>query len=170
LLDLMQREQLGADDIASVITRVHQGAIDVLGRVVVPQTVHQAKFSMGTVLGLIALYGKAGLTEFHAHALTDPRVGQFREKVSMMLDAQVDDAYPARWLGRVEVNTRDGRTLHGAIDEPKGDPGNTLSRAELEDKFRRLVQFSGARSADEAGALIDKVWRLRKLDSLAELA
>src|SRR5690606_34329234 len=29
LLDLMQREQLGADDIASVITRVHQGAIDV---------------------------------------------------------------------------------------------------------------------------------------------
>ncbi len=170
LLDLMQREQLGADDIASVITRVHQGAIDVLGRVVVPQTVHQAKFSMGTVLGLIALYGKAGLTEFHTHALTDPRVGQFREKVSMMLDAQVDDAYPARWLGRVEVNTRDGRTLHGAIDEPKGDPGNTLSRAELEDKFRRLVQFSGARSADEVGALIDKVWRLRKLDSLAELA
>src|SRR5690606_10742819 len=56
LLDLRQREQLGADDIASVITRVHQGAIDVLGRVVVPQTVHQAKFSMGTVLGLIALY------------------------------------------------------------------------------------------------------------------
>ena len=170
LLALMQGEQLGADDIASVITRVHQGAIDVLGRVVEPQTVHQAKFSMGTVLGLIAVYGKAGLTEFHTYALTDPRVGQFREKVSMMLDAQVDDAYPARWLGRVEVNTRDGRTLHGAIDEPKGDPGNTLSRDELADKFRRLVQFSGARSADEAGALINKVWRLRELDSLAELA
>src|SRR5690606_21306982 len=169
LLDLMQREQLGADDIASVITRVHQGAIDVLGRVVVPQTVHQAKFSMGTVLGLIALYGKAGLTEFHTHALTDPRVGQFREKVSMMLDAQVDDAYPARWLGRVEVNTRDGRTLHGAIDEPKGDPGNTLSRAELEDKVRRLVQFSGARSADEAQALIEQVWRLREIDDLNAL-
>ena len=170
LLDLMQREQLQADDITSVITRVHQGAIDVLGRVVVPQTVHQAKFSMGTVLGLIALYGKAGLTEFHTHALTDPRVGAFREKVSMMLDAQVDDAYPARWLGRVEVNTRDGRNLHGAIDEPKGDPGNTLSREELEDKFRRLVAFSGARSSDEAGALIDRVWRLREASQLNDLA
>ncbi|MBE7928478.1 MmgE/PrpD family protein [Pseudomonas saudiphocaensis] len=170
LLDLMQREQLQADYITSVITRVHQGAIDVLGRVVVPQTVHQAKFSMGTVLGLIVLYGKAGLTEFHTHALTDPRVGAFREKVSMMLDAQVDHAYPARWLGRVEVNTRDGRTLHGAIDEPKGDPGNTLSREELEDKFRRLVAFSGARSADEAGALIDRVWRLREASQLNDLA
>src|SRR5690606_7183428 len=132
LLDLMQRERLKADDISSVTTRVHQCGIDGLGRELVRQSEHQATFSMGPVLGLIAVYGKAGLTEFHTHALTDPRVGEFREKVSMMLDAQVDDAYPARWLGRVEVKIKDGRTLHGAIDESKGDPGNTLSRAELE--------------------------------------
>lgn len=170
LLALMQRENLTADEIARVTTRVHQGAIDVLGRVVVPQTVHQAKFSMGTVLGLIALYGKAGLTEFHTHALTDPRVGQFREKVSMVLDPEVDGAYPQRWLGRVEVVTVDGRTLTAAVDDPKGDPGNTLSRAELEDKFRRLLVFSGARSDDEAGVLIDRCWRLRQLTDLSELA
>ncbi|HTO18915.1 MAG TPA: MmgE/PrpD family protein [Pseudomonas sp.] len=170
LLALMQRENLTADEIARVTTRVHQGAIDVLGRVVVPQTVHQAKFSMGTVLGLIALYGKAGLTEFHTHALTDPRVGQFRDKVSMRLDPEVDGAYPQRWLGRVEVVTVDGRTLTAAVDDPKGDPGNTLSRAELEDKFRRLVAFSGARSAAEAGVLIDRVWRLRDTYDLGGLA
>lgn len=170
LLLLMQRENLTADEIARVTTRVHQGAIDVLGRVVVPQTVHQAKFSMGTVLGLIALYGKAGLTEFHTHALTDPRVGEFREKVSLVLDPEVDGAYPQRWLGRVEVVTVDGRTLSAAVDEPKGDPGNTLSRAELEDKFRRLVAFSGARSDDEAGVLIERVWRLRETYDLGGLA
>ncbi len=170
LLDLMQREKLTAENIASVTAHVHQGAIDVLGRVVVPQSVQQAKFSMGTVLGLIALYGKAGLPEFHTHALSDPRVGQFREKVSMTLDPEVDGAYPARWLGRIGVTTTDGRTLRGAIDEPKGDPGNTLSRAELEDKFQRLVQFSGARSADEAGVLIDKVWRLRETEDLSGFA
>jgi 2-methylcitrate dehydratase PrpD len=170
LLALMQRENLTADEIATVTTRVHQGAIDVLGRVQVPQTVHQAKFSMGTVLGLIALYGKAGLAEFHTHALTDPRVGQFREKVSMLLDPEVDGAYPQRWLGRVEVVTVDGRTLTAAVDDPKGDPGNTLSRAELEDKFRRLVAFSGARSAAEAGVLIDRVWRLRDTYDLGGLA
>ena len=166
----MRREGLKADDIAAVTARVHQGAIDVLGRVVVPQTVHQAKFSMGTVLGLIALYGKAGLTEFHTHALSDPRVGQFRERVSMTLDPEVDGAYPARWLGRVEVTTLNNRTLHGAIDEPKGDPGNTLSRADLKDKFRRLVQFAGVRSDNEAGELIDQVWRLRELQRLDALA
>ncbi|XXF07092.1 MmgE/PrpD family protein [Pseudomonas sp. D2-3] len=170
LLDLMWREGLRHDDIAKVITHVHQGAIDVLGRVLVPQTVHQAKFSMGTVLGLIAVHGKAQLTEFESLSLTDADVAAFRDKVSMRLDPEVDGAYPARWLGRVEVLTTDGRTLHGAIDEPKGDPGNSLSRMELEDKFRRLLAFAGKRSSDEAGELIARVWRLRQTDDLSHLA
>ncbi|MNR07732.1 hypothetical protein D3C85_1238620 [compost metagenome] len=47
------------------------------------------------------------------------------------------------------------------MDLPKGDPDNTLSRAELEDKFRRLLAFAGALDADRAGVLIERVWRLR---------
>lgn len=166
LLGLMQREGLKHGDIARVTTRVHQGAIDVLGRVVVPQTVHQAKFSMGTVLGLIAVHGKAGLVEFEEFSLSDAEVSAFREKVSMQLDAEVDGAYPRRWLGRVDVLTTDGRQLHGAIDEPKGDPGNGLSRAELEDKFRRLLAFAGQRSEAEADRLVQASWRLHELPEL----
>ena len=167
LLDVMQREGLSAAQISQVQTHVHQGAIDVLGRVTVPATVHQAKFSMGTVLGLIAVHGKAGLPEFHELALTDPAVAAFRDKVSMTLDPEVDSAYPQRWLGRVTVTTTDGRTLRGAIDEPKGDPGNTLSRAELADKFQRLAQFSGARTPAQARGLIEQVWNLRTTASMA---
>ncbi|MFV3415033.1 MmgE/PrpD family protein [Pseudomonas nitroreducens] len=166
LLGLMQREGLKHGDIVKVTTRVHQGAIDVLGRVVVPQTVHQAKFSMGTVLGLIAVHGKAGLVEFEEFSLSDTEVSAFREKVSMQLDPEVDGAYPQRWLGRVDVLTTDGRQLHGAIDEPKGDPGNGLSRAELEDKFRRLLAFAGQRSEAEADRLVQASWRLHQLPNL----
>ncbi|XMB51660.1 MmgE/PrpD family protein [Pseudomonas fluorescens] len=167
LLAVMQREGLSAAQISQVRTHVHQGAIDVLGRVTVPATVHQAKFSMGTVLGLIAVHGKAGLPEFHDLALTDPAVAAFRDKVSMSLDPEVDSAYPQRWLGRVTVTTTDGRTLRGAIDEPKGDPGNTLSRAELADKFQRLAHFSGARTPTQARGLIEQVWNLRTTASMA---
>lgn len=167
LLAVMQREGLSAAQISQVRTHVHQGALDVLGRVTVPATVHQAKFSMGTVLGLIAVHGKAGLPEFHELALTDPAVAAFRDKVSMTLDPEVDSAYPQRWLGRVTVTTTDGRTLRGAIDEPKGDPGNTLSRAELADKFQRLAHFSGARTPTQARGLIEQVWNLRTTASMA---
>nr|WP_132712385.1 MmgE/PrpD family protein [Pseudomonas aeruginosa] len=169
LLALMQREGLDHSQIAAVTARVHQGAIDVLGRVVEPQTVHQAKFSMGTVLGLIAVYGKAGLGEFHRHALSDPRVAAFRERVEMRLDPEVDAAYPQRWLGRVEVLDRQGRRHTAAIDEPKGDPGNTLSRDELADKFRRLLAFSGAATDAEAEILIQRAWGLRQAPSVAPL-
>ncbi len=169
LLALMQREGLDHSQIAAVTARVHQGAIDVLGRVVEPQTVHQAKFSMGTVLGLIAVYGKAGLGEFHRHVLSDPRVAAFRERVEMRLDPDVDAAYPQRWLGRVEVLDRQGRRHTAAIDEPKGDPGNTLSRDELADKFRRLLAFSGAATDAEAEILIQRAWGLRQAPSVTPL-
>ncbi|WP_282370848.1 MmgE/PrpD family protein [Pseudomonas sp. PS02290] len=169
LLHLMQREGLRHEQIAKVVTRVHQGAIDVLGRVDVPQTVHQAKFSMGAVLGLIAVHGSAQLIEFRDLALTDADVAAFREKVTMELDPEVDGAYPARWLGRVIVTTTDGRTLSAGIDEPKGDPGNTLSRPELEDKFQRLLAFSGARTVEQGAALIQRVWQLRDAQDLADL-
>ena len=88
----------------------------------------------------------------------------------MQLDPEVDGAYPQRWLGRVEVTTTDGRTLHGSIDEPKGDPGNTLNRAELEDKFRRLVAFSGACDADRAGVLVARVWQLREQADMSKVS
>ncbi len=159
LLSLMEQEHLSHDQIARVTARVHQGAIDVLGQVVEPTSVHQAKFSMGTVLGLIAVRGSAGLDDFEG-ALDDARVSSFRERVRMVLDDEVDAAYPRRWLGRVEVETVDGRTLRGRVDVPKGDPGNSLSRLELEQKVLRLARFSGGATDAEAKAAIERVWRL----------
>jgi len=147
LLLLMRQQGLRAGDIAHVTAHVHQGAIDVLGPVVEPVTVHQAKFSMGTVLGLIAIFQHAGVNEFES-SFNDPRVAAFNKKVSMALDEEVDRAYPARWIGKVSVRTTDGRVLTARVDEPKGDPGNTLTRAELEEKALRLARFSDA--ADEA--------------------
>jgi hypothetical protein len=42
---VIKREQIAPDDIETVVTHVHQAAIDVLGTVTHPQTVHQAKFA-----------------------------------------------------------------------------------------------------------------------------
>ena len=159
LLALMHEHALRADAVARVTAQVHQGAIDVLGPVVDPQTVHQAKFSMGTVLALVAQYGQAGLAEFDAH-WRDPAVVALREKVQMQLDVEVDAAYPARWIGKVIVETTDGRKLAARVDEPKGDPGNTLTRPELEDKALRLAAYRAGATPAEMRRVIDRVWSL----------
>ncbi|WP_353194244.1 MmgE/PrpD family protein [Pusillimonas noertemannii] len=161
LLAVMTTHQLRAEHITGVTAHTHQGAIDVLGPVTNPSTVHQAKFSMGTVLALIALHGRAGIEEFDRY-FDSAEVRGFSRKVSMELDQEVDQAYPAKWIGKVVVSTTDGRTLHGRVDEPKGDPGNTLSRPELEDKALRLARQ--AHRGDEARTrkAIDHIWEISR--------
>ena len=168
LLEIVTDRGLAPEDIASVTARVHQGAIDVLGPVVNPQTVHQGKFSMGTVLGLIAAFRNAGLTEFEEH-YNSPRIAAFREKVKMVLDPEVDGAYPARWIGKVTVTTTDGRSFEARVDEPKGDPGNTLSRPELENKALRLAKFGNAASEAEMRAAFKAIWSLADLPRVDRL-
>lgn len=168
LQQALREHGLSPDDIERVVTHVHQGAIDVLGPVTDPRTVHQSKFSMGTVLALVALQGRAGLAEFDA-GLDDERVAAFRQRVVMELDPEVDAAYPQRWIGKVTVHTRDGRQLRSRVDEPKGDPGNTLSRAEIEDKTLRLGRYADAATESELRALIGTVWGLEKAQTLGPL-
>lgn len=157
LLQVMQVHGLKPENLARVVTHVHQGAIDVLGPVVRPVTVHQSKFSMGTVLALVARFGRAGLVEFDQHFI-DAETQALRDRVTMELDAEVDAAYPQRWIGKVSVYTTDGRVLQGRVDEPKGDPGNTLSREEITAKALRLAAFSGGASAPEMQAAVDALW------------
>ncbi len=159
LLQVMQRESLQPQDLAEVICHVHQGAIDVLGPVLQPQTVHQAKFSMGTVLALAVRFGYAGLVEFDQH-FNEAATQQLRDRIRMVLDAEVDAAYPQRWIGKVTVHTTDGRTFHGRVDEPKGDPGNTLSRDEITAKALRLAAFSGGATPDEMQRAIAALWQV----------
>jgi 2-methylcitrate dehydratase PrpD len=159
LLQVMQAHGLKPDDLARVVAHVHQGAIDVLGPVVQPATVHQSKFSMGTVLALVARFGHAGLHEFDKHFLDEP-TRALRDRVTMELDAEVDAAYPQRWIGKVTVYTTDGRVLRGRVDEPKGDPGNTLSREEITAKALRLAAFSGGATAGEMNTALDKLWQV----------
>ena len=159
LLQVMQDHALQPQDLARVITHVHQGAIDVLGAVQRPASVHQSKFSMGTVLALVARFGHAGLPEFERHFLDDSTQA-LRERTSMELYPEVDAAYPQRWIGKVTVHTTDGRVLHGRVDEPKGDPGNTLSRPEITAKALQLAAFSGSATPVEMQRAVDALWQV----------
>jgi 2-methylcitrate dehydratase PrpD len=168
LLQVMQTHALQPDDLARVVTHVHQAAIDVLGPVLRPATVHQAKFSMGTTLGLVARFGHAGLAEFEQYYLDDA-TQSLRERMTMELDAEVDAAYPQRWIGKVTVHTTDGRVLQGRVDEPKGDPGNTLSRTEITAKALRLAAFSGGATPVEMQAALDALWQVAQWQRVGAL-
>ncbi|MGO4838794.1 hypothetical protein AB4144_41755, partial [Rhizobiaceae sp. 2RAB30] len=99
----------------------------------------------------------------------DPAVVAFRKRVTMKLDPEIDAAYPARWIGKVAVETRDGRVVEARVDEPKGDPGNTLSRAEIEAKVADLAAFSLAADEAEVGATLPRLWAIADANQIGRL-
>jgi 2-methylcitrate dehydratase PrpD len=165
LRNVMNENHLTADDIAHVTCHVHQGAIDVLSRVLVPQTVYQAKFCLGFVLGLVALYGHAGVGDFTETALGNSRLSEFRQRVEMVLDPAIPRNVRVR-PGRVDVLTRDGRRLSAKVAASKGDPQNTLSREELASKTHELAAYSGAASPEEVDRVVSRSWTLRQAPDL----
>ena len=83
-----------------------------------------------------------------------------RDRVRMVHDNDVEASYPQRWIGKVDVATRDGRVLSARVEQPRGDPGNTLSRNEIEDKAVRLAEWSGAATGVEVRALAQRIYAL----------
>ncbi|MCV0398338.1 MAG: MmgE/PrpD family protein [Rhizobiaceae bacterium] len=168
LLKILHEHDLRADDIQHVTAHVHQAAIDVLGSVVRPATVHQAKFSMPATLGLIAVHRRAGLDEFDT-VLEDEAVRELMRRVDMIFDPEVEQNYPATWMGKVSVTIRGGTVLTARVDEPKGDPGNTLTRDEIEKKARTLAQYGGALDGDGWTRVSRKLWSVASLEVIGSL-
>ena len=168
LLQVLETSNLSPLDIDRVTAHVHQGALDVLGPVTNPATVHQAKFSMPATLGLIAVHRRAGMAEYDGY-FKDDGARSFLDRVQMQFDPEVDAAYPNRWIGKVTVITKDGQQLIGRVDEPKGDPGNTLSREEVDAKARQLAAYGHSVSRDEVDRLMPLLWSVTGLNEIARL-
>jgi 2-methylcitrate dehydratase PrpD len=169
LLQAMHEHQLAADDIERVRARVHAAAIDVLGPVTDPRTIHQSKFSMGFVLALAALRGRAGVNDFTEEALEDEELRAFHDRVEMVLDSEVDAEYPRRWIGLVDVETSSGERFTSRVDVPKGDPGNTLSPEEIEEKARDLAAYRDGASSEELRHIVERARNLHREPDVRDL-
>ena len=62
-----------------------------------------------------------------------------------------------------------GHVLEGRVDEPKGDPGNTLSREEITAKALRLAAFSGGAGEAEMRDAIGVLWRVAEVAKVGPL-
>ncbi|KAL4803075.1 hypothetical protein BDV18DRAFT_146204 [Aspergillus unguis] len=170
LIALLREEGVRYTDIASVTAYTYKAALDVLGLSGEGKTVHQSKFSMGFVLAVAAKKGSAGLTDFTEAALLDPELRELQGKVKMVLDDEIDAAFPARWLGRVEVETKDGRKLSRTVDVVKGDPGWTLTRDEIESKALALAEYGHVTDLAAFKDAIQRIWELDAQSSISQFS
>jgi 2-methylcitrate dehydratase PrpD len=126
LLALMSEHSIQFDDILKVQCSVYRAAIEVLS-MGGTKSVHHSKFSMQFTLALAAKLGRASINDFTEEALGQADLLEFMDRVEMMLDKKIDDAFPKQWMARVLITTKDGKLFERKIESPKGDPGNTLT-------------------------------------------
>ena len=59
--------------------------------------------------------------------------------------------------------------LDGRVDEPKGDPGNTLSRDEIDAKARRLASYGKGLSDGDIDRLMPRLWSIAEQNAVGRL-
>jgi len=103
------------------------------------RTEQDCRFSMQYCAAALLHLGGVRLAAFEPGALADPAIRADMGKVTVSLDPELADAYPARRAARVTVTLRDGRVLERYQPTRKGDPDMPLSDADLTAKFRELT-------------------------------
>lgn len=130
-----------------------------------PQTVYAAKFSLQFCVALALVKGGAGLADFTEGTLFDPDIRSLMARVELVLDPQVDAAYPLQWGSVLEAETMQGEVLALSTEFPKGDPENPVTAEELAAKFHALA---APVPADKRGEWVERIWQLDSLTDAAD--
>lgn len=131
-----------------------------------PDTIYASKFSSQFCTALAFKVGSAGLYDFTEQNLHDPEIRDLMKRIEVVVDEQVDNAYPEEWGTILEVELASGETILKSTKYPKGDPENPVTTEELVDKFKRMAQHIPANLVD---SFVERVLSLEQLDDAANL-
>lgn len=128
----------------------------------------QAKFSMGYAIAVALTNRRVGLDCFSDEIVADEAIGELIGRCEVFVDPNLERSGNPRWpAAAVTITTTAGETHHRRVDAAKGNPGNELTSAELEQKF---FECAATRLPDaQATALRDLVARLEQVEDIGEL-
>ena len=135
------------NDVEAITVRTFANATDMSHAE--PETMTAGKFSAPYVLATYLCRGRVGLDGFTEEALADETARSVAARVDLREDDRYEAAFPESWGASVAVELRDGTTLRGARDYPRGDYRNPMPEAEYQERNRRLLAHGlGANGAD----------------------
>jgi 2-methylcitrate dehydratase PrpD len=104
-----------------------------------PSTLESAQYSIPFCLGVAAVKGPAALQPLKEASLHDADILNFARLVTLTVDSGLNDLFPRKTPARLIVETPAER-IEKTVTDPRGDPANPMTQAELEAKFRRLTR------------------------------
>ena len=164
---LMRDENVKPDDIEKIKLYAAQNILGPI-RYDFATTELEGKFCMHFLLAAIAIAGKAGKHEFTDEFVSRTDVSEMQRRVETIDDKEIEAMGYDRIRSRVEVITKDGRTLELWADENyRGSPHNPLTDEEVEGKLRDCAE--GLLNETQIKAVIDRVWTLEDQASVTDV-
>ena len=164
---LMRDEKLKPSDIEKIKLYAAQNILGPI-RYTFARTELEGKFCMHFLLAAIAIAGKAGKREFTDEFVSRADVGDMQRRVETIDDKKIEAMGYDRIRSRVEVVTKDGRTLERWADENyRGSPHNPLTDDEVEGKFRDCAE--GLLDEAQIKSVFERVWKLENATTVTDV-
>ena len=168
---LQLRPEIGTiDQIERIDIHTFDAAVDIIGKDPEkwrPKTRETADHSLPYCTAVALLDGDVTMASFDADHLANPRLLDLTGKVRIHRDAELSARYPQGGIpNRLTIRLKDGRELVKEVDFPRGHAGNPMTDAEVEHKFRTLVQ---PKFGDRTDELLAALWHIDQLDHPATL-
>jgi 2-methylcitrate dehydratase len=162
---LQLRQQIGdVSQIKSVDIYTFEASYNIIGKYAeawAPKTRETADHSLPYCTAVALLDGEVTLRQFDPERFAATDVLQLLTKVKVHLDDSLTPRYPRGIPNRIVVTLNEGRVLTKEVEFPRGHAGNPMTDAEVEAKFRALVQPTYGK--DRADAVLAKCWEFDKL-------
>jgi 2-methylcitrate dehydratase PrpD len=160
-LRLRNTHGLTGEEIDAIALRVNPLVLELTGKTS-PQTGLEGKFSVYHSAAIAILFGAAGVSGYSDAMVCNARVQALRDKVRATADHTVrEDA------AHIAIRLKNGKTIGLFVEHAVGSLERPMSDADLEAKFRGLVD--GILSPAETEALIRLCWSIKQFKDAGDL-
>ncbi len=164
---LSAARQIGATAIDVARVRVHTFEAATHLRSVSPRTTEEAQFSLPWPIACALIDGVVGPEQVTGGSLSDAARRELAGRVELVVDPELERAFPEQALAWVEIETTGGSRARSKISAAAGDADTPLGDEELTDKFRRLTD--PVLGTDRAEKLASAIKELPDSVSLEEI-
>jgi len=156
--------------IQAIDIHTFNAAVDIIGKEPEkwrPKTRETADHSLPYCTAVALMDGTVSEAQFKTSRFTDPDLLALVAKVKVHRDAALNERYPHGIPNRLTVTMSDGRRLVREVEFPRGHAQNPMSDAEVEHKFRSMVEPRYGK--ERADRILAACWQLDKLKEAGEL-
>jgi len=165
ILEIMAQHGLSYKNVESVHVQTYETVLKLAGNTDYSSP-PAARFSISYCLACALLFGKVGVGEFSEEVLKDPRIEEIIQRIKVEATEEMNSMHPAKWPSKISIRTTSGESYSIFIEYPKGDPENTMTDLEIEQKYLSLatLKISESRSLE----LLKRCRNIENYDNIAD--